>query len=116
MAGNKNCNSSYQLFYGTCPDMACAKRLARALLDKKLVACVNLVPGICSLYHWQGEVEEDEEVIFLAKASSNSWEEAARLFAKLHPYDEPVFVAYDIANGLPGYLKWIDASLGSLDH
>lgn len=115
MSAKKSDKLDKQLFYGTCPDMTSAKMLSRALLGAKLVACVNLVPGVCSLYHWEREVQEDSEVVFLAKASVATWEQASRLFCELHPYDEPAFVAFDIASGLPGYLSWIEETLSMSD-
>ena len=95
------------LLYGTCPDMDCGKRLARALLDARLVACVNLLPGMVSLYLWQGAMEEGGEVAFIAKTTRACWPECADLFAKLHPYDEPALVALEMDEGLPGFLGWI---------
>ena len=93
--------------YGTCPDEVCAKQIAAALVQSKLVACVNILPGMTSLYHWQGKVEEASEVIFIAKAKRQHFEEVAREFTRLHPYDEPALVMLDVENGLPGYLSWI---------
>ena len=112
MKDKKECKKAYQIFYGTCPDMDVAKEIARALLDASLVACVNLLPNMTSLYHWQGVVEMDSEVVFIAKSSEAHWQAASELFASLHPYDEPALVALDLQSGLAGYLGWMDQELG----
>jgi len=73
-----------------------------------LVACVNLLPGMVSLYHWKDKLEEASEVVFIAKSRADCWDDLAALYTDLHPYDEPALVALDMADGLPGYLRWID--------
>lgn len=108
MVEHKNEKNVYQFLYGTCPDMESAKAIASALLQQKLVACVNLLPGMLSLYRWQGEMEEASEIVFIAKSRAACWEDLSRLYCELHPYEEPALVALDIKNGLPGYLSWID--------
>ncbi|MCV6574722.1 MAG: divalent-cation tolerance protein CutA [Cohaesibacter sp.] len=93
--------------YGTCPDDAIARQIGASLVRLKLVACVNILPGMTSLYRWQGKVEETQEVVFIAKAKRQHYEEIARRFAKLHPYDEPALVVLGVETGLPGYLGWV---------
>ena len=97
----------FVLLYGTCPDMDCAKSIAKALLDQKLVACVNLLPGMMSLYTWQGEMEEGTEIVFIAKTRAELWGAVSSLFAKMHPYEEPALLSLPVSAGLPGFLGWI---------
>ena len=93
--------------YGTCPDEACAKQIGASLVRLQLVACVNILPGMTSLYRWEGKVEEASEVVFIAKAKREHYDEIAQRFSKLHPYDEPALVVLDVDDGLPGYLSWV---------
>ena len=103
-----NCgNDTALLVYGTCPDAECAKAIAKLLLERRLVACVNILPGMMSLYRWQGSVEEDSEVVFVAKTRQTCWPALSECFASLHPYDEPALVALPVSAGLPGFLSWI---------
>lgn len=95
------------LVYGTCPDMDNARAIAKVLLAEKLVACVNILPGMVSLYRWQGAIEEGQEVVFIAKTTRDCWEEASKTFSDLHPYEVPALVALDITSGLPPFLEWI---------
>ncbi len=91
----------------TCPDAASARRIADALVGERLAACVNLLPGISSVYRWQGRVEQAEEVLLVVKTTRGRLEALTRRVQALHPYELPEVVAVDIAGGLPGYLAWI---------
>lgn len=108
---NKLASASDVIFlYGTCPDEACARQIAGSLVRLKLVACVNILPGMRSLYRWDGKVEEAEEVVFIVKAKREHYDAIAERFEKLHPYDEPALLSLDVRDGLPGYLNWIMSS------
>ncbi|MCT4656661.1 MAG: divalent-cation tolerance protein CutA [Cohaesibacter sp.] len=100
----------FVMIYGTCPDEAVARQIGGSLVRLNLVACVNILPGMQSIYRWEGKVEEAQEVVFIAKAKKEHWPEISRRFARLHPYDEPALVVLDIKDGLPGYLDWIAQS------
>lgn len=91
----------------TCPDRDTAGRIARALVDERLAACVNLLPGITSVYRWEGAVETDEEVLLLAKTAPARVQALIARIVELHPYDVPEVVALEAAGGLPAYLEWI---------
>ena len=92
----------------TCPDAATAERIAQALVAERLAACVNLLPGVGSVYRWEGRVERAEEVLLLIKTTRARLETLTARVVELHPYELPEVVAVDIAGGLPGYLAWID--------
>ena len=91
----------------TAPDRETATRLARALVDERLAACVNLVPGIRSIYRWEGRVEEDDEVLLLVKTSRLRLDSLERRVRALHPYDVPELVFLSISGGSDPYLAWL---------
>ncbi|MBS0381831.1 MAG: divalent-cation tolerance protein CutA [Proteobacteria bacterium] len=97
------------LCLSTCPDAETATRIARALVEERLAACVNRVPGIASTYRWQGAVLEDAEVLLLIKTTRERFEALRARLIELHPYEVPELIALDIAAGNPAYLQWIAA-------
>lgn len=96
------------LLYITFPDKTQASEAARLLLEKKLIACANILPEHDSLYEWDGEVVEEKEVIMLAKTASDKFEQVKELVASNHKYDTPCIIAVDINNADPKFLGWID--------
>jgi periplasmic divalent cation tolerance protein len=93
--------------FSTCPDDATANRLARMLVERRLAACVNLLPGITSCYRWQGAVETASEVLLLAKTATDRYGEVEQAIRQAHPYELPEIVMVPIDHGLPPYLQWI---------
>lgn len=93
--------------YVTCPDRETARRIARALLERQLVACANLLP-VESLYRWEGAIEEAQEVAMFLKTRRENVDEVARAVAELHPYDVPCAVAFELGGGHAPYYAWID--------
>ena len=91
----------------TCPDMACAERVAGVLVDERLAACVQLLPGVRSMYRWQGEVERAEEVLLLIKTTRECLDALVARVRALHPYELPELLAVEAAGGLPDYLDWV---------
>ncbi len=92
----------------TCPDAASAARIADALVGERLAACVNVLPGLQSVYRWQGRVERASEVLLLIKTTRARLEALSARLVELHPYELPEVLAVDIAGGLPAYLAWIE--------
>jgi len=90
-----------------CPDAATAARIAEALVDERLAACVNVLPGVASVYRWQGRVDQANEVLLIIKSTRARLQALTARVVELHPYELPELVAVDIAGGLPGYLAWI---------
>ena len=90
-----------------CPDAAVAARIADALVEAKLAACVNVLPGVRSVYRWQGTVERADEVLLLIKTVRAQVEPVGALLASLHPYELPELLAVEAAAGLPAYLAWV---------
>lgn len=95
----------------TCPSADEARRIARRLLDQRLAACVQLSSPIRSLYHWQGAVEESEEILLFIKSSRPLWERLREEIARLHSYSTPEIVALPVVEGAPSYLAWMDQEL-----
>lgn len=88
-----------------------ATRIARALVQERLAACVNLVPSIRSIYRWQEKVEEDSETLLLIKTSANSLEALGTKIQELHSYDVPEVIALKLDRGSASYLDWLGRNL-----
>jgi periplasmic divalent cation tolerance protein len=93
--------------YCTCPDPLTADRIAQALVDDRLAACVNVIPGVHSVYRWQGAVERAEEVLLLAKTTNERLQALTARVYSLHPDELPELVAVEVAGGSPAYLAWV---------
>lgn len=96
-----------RLLYITVPDMEEAKALGRQLLTRRLCACVNLLPGMTSLYWWQDTVEEGSEVVLIAKTTLAKTRECIEAVRELHSFDVPCVVALPVLDGNPQFLQWI---------
>lgn len=101
--------NNFVVFFVTAPDGQSAETLARKLLEERLVACVNIVPGLRSLYWWEGEVQAAEEVLMLLKARRADIDAVTERVRGLHPYEVPEVIAADISGGLQAYLDWLGA-------
>lgn len=97
----------------TMPDMETGLGLSRAMVEEKLAACANLVPGITSIYRWAGEVQEDEEVLLVLKTTSSSLDRLMSRVRDLHPYDVPEILALPVTEGHPPYLSWVLGEVAS---
>jgi periplasmic divalent cation tolerance protein len=91
----------------TAPDLAVGKRLARTLVERKLAACVNLVPLATSIYAWQGQIEESSEVLLVAKTAADRVAALEAAVAELHPYDVPEVVVLDAIHVEAKYRAWL---------
>lgn len=103
----------HQLILCTCPDRDTADKIARQLVTGQLAACVNILPGILSVYTWQGQVESAQEHLLLIKSSKDRYQALEAAIRDNHPYDVPEIIAVPIEAGLPEYLHWIDSCLSS---
>jgi periplasmic divalent cation tolerance protein len=96
----------------TCSNAAEAERIARAVVDARLAACVNILPGaVRSIYRWKGKLESARERLLLIKTSRKRLAKLRTAVERLHSYDVPEFVALPIAAGSPKYLAWLDECL-----
>ena len=99
----------------TCSTAAEARRIARAVVDARLAACVNILPGVLeSIYRWKGRVESTRERLLLMKTSRKSLVKLREVVEHLNSYDVPEFIAIPIAAGSPAYLAWIEKCLGKV--
>ena len=91
----------------TAPDAETAARIARTLVQERLAACVNLLPGVRSIYRWQGAIEDAAEVLLVMKTRAERVEALAERLRALHPYELPELVVLPVAGGSSGYLDWV---------
>lgn len=95
--------------YCNCPDSDSAKRIAGTLVEERLAACVNILPGMVSVYRWEGMLQRADEVLLMIKTCGTRLEALTARVNELHPYELPEVIAVEVATGLPAYLAWIAA-------
>jgi periplasmic divalent cation tolerance protein len=88
-----------------------ARELGRALVDERLAACVNVLPGVTSIYTWQGRREESVESLLVIKTRPERYAALERRVLELHPYSVPEVLALAVETGAPDYLRWVQASV-----
>jgi len=100
-------NSSFRIVLVTTPELKTARRLAKAALAARFIACANLVPKIESHYRWQGKLERSAEVLMLMKTTKAHVAALEQLIVAKHPYDTPEFVVLTLSGGTKRYLAWL---------
>lgn len=98
---------SILLVFCTFPDPTTARDIARTLVAEKLVACVNLLPAVTSIYVWQGQQEESTETLALLKTPRALYAALETRLRDLHPYEVPEIIALEPTAALPAYLQWV---------
>src|SRR5580658_8403206 len=93
--------------YIVVPSREVAEKIARALVEEKLAACVNILAGMRSIYRWKGKVEAANEVVLIAKSRAELFDRLEKRVKELHPYECPCIVAWPIEAGHQPYLDWI---------
>ncbi len=101
------------LVYVTTPDEASAVGLARLLLEERLCACANVIPGLRSLYRWEGAIADEAEVLLILKTLPELAEDVARRVRESHPYTVPAILFLPVVGGHQGYLRWLAGECGS---
>ena len=96
------------LVYITVPDKAEAERIGDLLLEKKLVACINIIDDMTSAYWWAGNKEKANEAVLIAKTKSRLVDELSAFVVSVHPYDCPCVIAIPLIGGNPEFLQWIE--------
>jgi periplasmic divalent cation tolerance protein len=91
----------------TVPDAGTAERIATTLVDERLAACANILPGVTSVYRWRGEVERASEVLVLFKTTDERSPALRARLLELHPYDVPELVVLPVVDGAVDYLAWV---------
>ena len=97
----------------TCPNREIAQKIAGALVEQRLAACVNISSPVTSVYSWQGKIESDEELLLTIKTTRARYGALEQAILALHPYELPEIIAVPISTGLTEYLDWIDNSCGT---
>ena len=97
----------------TAPNEEEAAKIARELVANRLAACVNIIGGLRSLYRWQGKIEDEEEVLMVAKTRRELFEGLQKKVKELHSYSVPEIIALPIVGGSEEYLKWLSEETGS---
>lgn len=106
-----NTPDRYCVILCTCPDRTSAELIANTLVTNKLAACVNIVPGITSIYQWQGNLEKSQELLLIVKSRSELFSSVENAILTHHPYELPEIISIPLQNGFPNYLSWIDNNI-----
>lgn len=99
--------SDLRLVYVTAASVDEATKIGRALVEERLAACVNILPGMRSIYRWQGAVETADEVVLIAKTRAALVQALVARMREMHSYDVPCAVSLPILDGNPDYLQWL---------
>ena len=94
----------------TWPDAEAAREAGRTLVEEKLAACANIVPGVESIYRWEGKVETSAEVLMILKTTIARYQMLETRIRALHSYELPEIVSLRVTDGLPAYLRWVEQS------
>ena len=105
-------DTTLRVVFCTCPP-AEAQKLARQIVESKRAACVNIVPGIQSIYMWEGAIEEDAESLLIIKTTSDRLKELETHLVSIHPYDVPEVIALPITEGSDAYTTWVRNVVGT---
>jgi periplasmic divalent cation tolerance protein len=100
-------SNEVHIAFCTCPDAAVAQSLATALVEAGLAACVNILPGILSVYRWEGNIQREAEVLLMIKTTADRLDELTASIRDLHPYEVPEVIAHPITAGHDSYIEWV---------
>ncbi len=98
---------THRLVLCTCPDQECALGIGERVVEERLAACVSVLPGVTSIFRWEGQLQRETEVMLLIKTSGEVVDALATRLRQLHPYVVPEIIALPITGGLPDYLSWV---------
>ena len=96
----------------TVPNEAVGGTIAKALVEQRSVACVNIVPGVRSIYRWKQQICDDAELLLVMKTVRSRVEDVSKRVAALHPYETPELVAFPVVDGLASYMAWVREEVG----
>ena len=96
----------------TVPSAEVAERIGGTLVEERLAACANVVPGVASIFRWKGAVSRESEVLMILKTTADALDAVRRRIVELHPYEVPEVLALDVRDGHPAYLDWVRAEVG----
>jgi len=98
------------IMLSTCSDLAEAKKMSRAIIEKRLAACVNIFP-VHSIFRWKESIEESDEQLLVIKTSSTLFKKASECIKNLHSYEVPEIISIEMKQGSRPYLKWLKDSV-----
>ncbi|CAK5073714.1 unnamed protein product [Meloidogyne enterolobii] len=107
LMNSKMATALYKVVYVTVPSTEVGKNIAKEIIQKRLAACVNIVPHLTSIYEWKGKIEEESESLLIIKTEADRLVQLEEIVNKIHPYDVPEFIVLPIEKGSEPYLKWI---------
>jgi len=99
------------IVYCTFPSVTAATAVGRALVEQRMAACVNVVPGVTAIYEWEGAIHEDGEVVVIIKTLAGRVADVFTAITALHPYANPALVSLDVRAGSSAYLAWVKAQV-----
>lgn len=108
--GDHSSAGEYAAYYVTVPSKEMGAKIAKSLLNDKLAACVNIIPGVESYYWWDSKIESDPELLLMIKSRASLLESITAKVKEVHEYDTPEVISVPIIGGNPQYLKWIGES------
>jgi periplasmic divalent cation tolerance protein len=111
--GDVTSPAAMYLVMSTFPDEAAARQVARTFVEEQLAACVNVLPGVTSIYRWEGQIETNAEVGIIIKTAAPTERVMARL-KELHSYQVPEIIVLPVADVLPAYLQWVRTETGAV--
>ncbi len=103
--------AEFLLVQTSCPDKESAIALAQRIIEKKVAACVNVLPEVTSIYKWKEKVKQDSEILLLIKTPKRRYKELQAVICEAHPYELPEVIAVPISEGLPEFLSWVDGAV-----
>jgi periplasmic divalent cation tolerance protein len=107
MRGERPDSDAVRVVLVTVPSVEEGRKLARAMVEGHVAACGNVVPGLVSIYRWEGDVQEDEEALVLFKTTQDRLTALRERVLELHPYEVPEILALDVTDGHLPYLEWV---------
>ena len=107
-------NASVHLVYTTFPDVDSARQVAARLLESRLIACANILPGMISVFRWEGAVQDEPEVAMILKTRSERVSELVSAVERLHPYDTPAILPIAVDAAAPAFAAWVCGETGSV--
>lgn len=110
-----NFTGIHSIAYVTVPSQVVAKQLAHGLVKNKLAACVNIIPGLTSVYEWKNEIVEDNELLLMIKTRTDTVDALTKFVKENHPYEVCEVISLPIQNGSDKYLNWISEIIPPID-
>lgn len=104
-------STNFMVVLCTCPNQKTAESLAQQLLDSQLAACINILPGLTSMYRWNHQIQKDQELLLFIKTKEQQITLIEKMLTKHHPYECPEIIALPVVAGSNSYLQWLEQNL-----